>query len=178
MLHFANGKGGALSVRFARERRMKMGFTRYWYREPEISVETMRMIVDDSGKIVLPLDDHGVHMAGPIGEGAPEISIERIAFNGLTTCGHAKNTKVVIPWPTPDAAGLSSPRAVIVGEHAGGVFIDSRTCMARAGTKRFSLSALRQRRIGRNPCRTSTGEAIAAARPPFDHTISPSAQYF
>ena len=32
-----------------------MGFTRYWYRVPEISEETMRMIVDDSGKIVLPL---------------------------------------------------------------------------------------------------------------------------
>jgi hypothetical protein len=134
-----DGKEEALFVRFVRERRRKMGFTRYWYREPEISEGTMRMIVDDSGKIVLPLDDHGVHLAGPIGEGAPEISIEKVAFNGLTSCGHAKNTKVVISWPTPDAAGLSSGRALIVGEHAGGVFIDSRRCNGSCRYETFLL---------------------------------------
>jgi hypothetical protein len=63
----------------------------------------------------------------------------RFIVRRRTTCGHAKNTKVVIPWPTPDAAGLSSGRTVIVRENAGGGFIYSRTCNGSCRYETFLL---------------------------------------
>jgi hypothetical protein len=68
-----------------------MGYSQGWSREPEIPAETMRMIVEDFGKLILVLDDNGVSLAGPNGDGPPEITAERIAFNGFATSGRYRN---------------------------------------------------------------------------------------
>ena len=45
----------------------------------------------------------GVRLAGPLGNGLPEIDQDHIAFNGLWNCGHAQNVEIVIPSPAPEA---------------------------------------------------------------------------
>jgi hypothetical protein len=43
-----------------------MGYTRHWDRQLEIAPDKMRAIADDFAKIVLTLDDMGVHLADGI----------------------------------------------------------------------------------------------------------------
>jgi hypothetical protein len=45
----------------------------------------MHMIAEDFSRLILVWDDNGVPLAGPIGDGMPEITAERSAFNGSTS---------------------------------------------------------------------------------------------
>jgi hypothetical protein len=105
-----------------------MGYTHYWYRELEINKGKMKAIVDDFAKIVLRLDDMGVHLAGGLGEGVPQIDTTQIWFNGPDNCGHPKNSEISIPWPTPTASGVKDGAGVAAGSWFAGATLETRCC--------------------------------------------------
>ena len=92
-----------------------MGYCHYWEAEQEIDQESFSQIVADVQRIVLTLDDMGVRLAGPLGEGLPEIDTDQIAFNGLWHCGHVKNEEISIPFPAADAAGVGNSINAVEG---------------------------------------------------------------
>jgi hypothetical protein len=57
----------------------------------------------DFQKLILPMADVGVHLAGSLGNDEPQIDNKCIAFNGLDECGHPKNDDIFVPYPTDDA---------------------------------------------------------------------------
>ena len=95
-----------------------MGYTHYWYRPKEISIEKMAAIAEDFSKIVLTLDGMGVRLADGHGVGVPQIDTEMVYFNGLQNCGHPANSEITIPWPSQTAQGVTDGK----GERAGNWF--------------------------------------------------------
>ncbi len=105
-----------------------MGYCHYWKRERSIEPATFGRIVQDFKQIVLALDDEGVRLAGPLGEGLPEITEEQIAFNGLADCGHPENDEICIPFPDANASGVGSSADAISDGWSIGVQLRHRTC--------------------------------------------------
>jgi hypothetical protein len=105
-----------------------MGYTHYWRKEPTIDAVTMRAIVEDFNRVVLPLDDNGIPLAGGDGKGTPEITNTAIVFNGMSNCGHPQNSEITIPWPTQDGGGLDASRRAEAGHWFAGVQIEARCC--------------------------------------------------
>jgi hypothetical protein len=83
-----------------------MGYTHYWYRPLKIPAEIFWAIRLDFERLVLPLADLGVPLAGGIGEGLPVITNDLICFNGVKLCGHPANERLSIPFPAADASGI------------------------------------------------------------------------
>ena len=96
-----------------------MGYCHYWETDAEIDKESFTSITADFQRIVLTLDDLGVRLAGPLGEGLSEIDADHIAFNGIWHCGHVKNEEIVIPFPAKDAAGIGSSLDAVEGSYYG-----------------------------------------------------------
>jgi hypothetical protein len=118
-----------------------MGYCHYWEIEQEIDLEAFSLIVADVQRIVLTLDDLGVRLAGPIGEGLPEIDADHIAFNGLWHCGHVKNEEIVIPFPAVDAAGVGSSINAVAGSYHGmGTLLKRRTCDGNCSYETFTVA--------------------------------------
>jgi hypothetical protein len=134
-----------------------MGYTHYWYREQTIAPETMKHIADDFAAIVLRLDDLGVHLAGGLGEGAPEITPEMIRFNGPEDCGHPKNSAISIPWPTLHAQGVIDGKGRAAGNWFAGATLDARCCDGSCSyetfdfPREFDMSEYVQARKGKTP---------------------------
>ncbi|HZD48874.1 MAG TPA: hypothetical protein VE178_09015 [Silvibacterium sp.] len=105
-----------------------MGYNHYWHRSAEIDSEAFVRIVADFQRCVLALDDAGVSLAGPMGDGLPRIDQDAIAFNGVRDCGHPKNDEIRIPFPSEEAAGVGSSLDAIVDSWFIGVQIRRRTC--------------------------------------------------
>jgi hypothetical protein len=53
---------------------LKMGYTHYWHRPQTVPDALWDSISSDFGKLVLPLSDAGVVLAGGLGTGPPEIN--------------------------------------------------------------------------------------------------------
>ncbi len=104
-----------------------MGYTHYWYREKEIPHSVFTKIVADFRKMVTIMEHAGLRLAGPYGNGRPEISEKLVAFNGCRKCGNAK-VSVTIPWPDENAKGISFDGDARVGEWVAGDILSSRTC--------------------------------------------------
>jgi len=84
-----------------------MGYTHYWYRPPKISDSVFHAISSDFQRLIVPMADMGIQLAGWDGKNEPEINDERIRFNGHYECGHPDNEEVrCIPYPAEDAQGL------------------------------------------------------------------------
>ena len=77
-----------------------MGYTHYWQRPGVIADAFFQLIKNDFEKLILPLSDAGIELAGGLGEGIPEITDDVIRFNGLNECGHAPTDDLVIPYPS------------------------------------------------------------------------------
>src|SRR5438309_1487242 len=90
-----------------------MGYTQHWFRPPAIEGDVFRRIRADFEKLILPLADMGVPLAGGNGRNEPEIGAELIRFNGVCQCGHPKNEEILVPYPTDDARGLGSSATAI-----------------------------------------------------------------
>lgn len=118
-----------------------MGYTHYWYRKISIPSNKMQPIANDFGKVVLALDDMGVHLADGFGKNAPEISAETIWFNGLENCGHRKNEEVSIPWPDRKANGVNSRIEPISGQWFAGSLLSTRTCNGDCSYETFHFPA-------------------------------------
>ncbi len=118
-----------------------MGYCHYWDIEEEIDRESFSHIVSDVQQIVLTLDDLGVRLAGPLGEGLPEIDADRIAFNGLWHCGHLKNEEIVIPFPATDASGVGSSINAVDGSYYGmGTLLKHRACDGNCSYESFGIA--------------------------------------
>ncbi len=117
-----------------------MGYCHYWEIEQEVDRETFSCIVADVQRIVLALDDIGVRLAGPLGEGLPEIDADHIAFNGLWHCGHVANQEISIPFPSVDAAGVGASTNAVEGSYFGmGTLLRHRTCDGNCSYETFRL---------------------------------------
>jgi hypothetical protein len=118
-----------------------MGYCHYWEIEQEIDLESFALVLADVQRIVLTLDDLGVRLAGPLGEGLPEIDGDHIAFNGLWNCGHPKNEEIAIPFPAPDAAGVGSSINAVEGSYFGmGTLLKHRACDGNCSYETFRIS--------------------------------------
>jgi hypothetical protein len=95
----------------------------------EIDSAAFANIATDFGKIVLALDDMGVRLADGFGDNVPEITPENVWFNGLSKCGHRKNSEVSIPWPSDKATGgVGSSVTAVSGHWFAGSLLDKRCC--------------------------------------------------
>lgn len=104
-----------------------MGYTHYWRRPKLIPKETFKKIVADFGKLLPALEQVGVKLAGPLGEGNPVVSEDEVAFNGAAKCGHPADYDLVIPWPAPGAGGVFAGRPV-AGTWYAGHLVATRAC--------------------------------------------------
>ncbi len=105
-----------------------MGYCHYWKREQTIEKATFEAVVHDFKRIVLTLDDHGVRLAGPLGDGLPLLTEEEVSFNGFAHCGHPKNEQICIPFPDETASGVGSSIDAVTGPWFIGVLLRHRTC--------------------------------------------------
>ena len=118
-----------------------MGYCHYWEIEQQVDHESFSLVVADVQRIVLTLDDLGVRLAGPLGEGLPEIEEDHIAFNGLWNCGHPKNEEIVIPFPAADAAGIGTSMSAVEGSYFGmGTLLKHRACDGNCSYETFRIS--------------------------------------
>ena len=67
-----------------------MGYTHYYYVTPQFDKKLFAKVVADFNKMLDPIKQKGVILAGESGDGDPIVNTTKIAFNGLTECGHPK----------------------------------------------------------------------------------------
>jgi hypothetical protein len=113
-----------------------MGYSHNWYRPPVIEEDVYRRIRTDFQKLILPLADLGVPLAGWDGTNAPQIDDEAIRFNGLHHCGHPKNEDIFVPYPSEQARGIG-PSSTAIGECDEYLRIDHRCCSGRCSHDAF-----------------------------------------
>jgi hypothetical protein len=117
-----------------------MGYTHYWYRPPIVPEDLFRRIRSDFERLILPLSDLGVELAGGLGEGLPVINDDMIWFNGLRGCGHPPNEDLVIPYPSQAAQGIGPSATAIDGDFYNlGVTVRHRCCNGRCDCETFLL---------------------------------------
>ncbi|MDO8303281.1 MAG: hypothetical protein Q7T18_08570 [Sedimentisphaerales bacterium] len=82
-----------------------MGYTHYWRRVRKFDSEWYEKVVTDFKEVMKHLSPF-VPLAGGSGEGAAEITIENIRFNGVEKCGHA-DRNLGIAWADENARGVA-----------------------------------------------------------------------
>jgi len=117
-----------------------MGYTHSWHRPAIIAQDIFDAIRLDFERLILPLADAGIALAGGLCEGAPEISDQVIRFNGLNECGHPTNDEIVIPYPSERAEGIG-PSSTALDEGSDGLItrVKHRCCNGRCSYETFSL---------------------------------------
>jgi len=123
-----------------------VGYTHYWYRPKTIRKQEFESIVRDFKVLVPYLAKAGCPLAGPRGEGEAVINKGEIAFNGPRACGHPKNSKISIPWPTGDAGGIANPfkENAKTGTRYAGAEIRKRCCDGDCSYESFIFSRIRK----------------------------------
>jgi hypothetical protein len=120
-----------------------MGYTHYWYRPVTIPDAVFEAIRRDFGKVILPLSDAGIEIAGGLGEGPPEITGDAIVFNGVDGCGHPLSDELVIPYPSEHAHGIGPSATAIDGSfYELGVTVKHRCCNGHCSFETFRLEKL------------------------------------
>jgi hypothetical protein len=71
-----------------------MCYSQYWYRPQVIPDVIFQNIKRDFERLILPLADIGAPLAEPSGSDEPELTDDRIAFNGVAACGHPRNEEL------------------------------------------------------------------------------------
>ena len=122
-----------------------MGYTHYWHRPLAIETDAMRKIADDFTQLIAPLAAHGIKLAGGMGDGEPEISTQRLLFNGDQHCGHVKNAAISIPWPTADAGGIGNSLEGKAGSWFAGASLETRCCNGDCSYETFYLPRILER---------------------------------
>ena len=129
-----------------------MVYTHYWHRPHTIPDAVFHATRSDFEKIVLPLSDAGIELAGGLGEGPPIISEDRISFNGLNECGHPQTDELVIPYPSAEAQGVGPSSTAIDGSFYDlGVTVKHRCCNGQCSFETFSLRKSKELRPDETP---------------------------
>jgi len=151
-----------------------MGYTHYWSRPEEIPARYFHAIRADFEKLILPLSDLGVHLAGPQGDDVPILAQNLIAFNGLHACGHPVDEDIVIPYPSEFAQGLGSSHNAIDGSFYGvGVTLKHRCCGGSCRCESFHLARIKQIHPGETPDEQGFfGEGTKTAFRPYDIAVT------
>jgi hypothetical protein len=132
-----------------------VGYCHYWRRPAEIEPEAYSRVIHDFRRCVLALDDAGVPLAGPNGDGLPKIGGDEIAFNGVSQCGHPPNEAVCIPFPSEDASGVGESTGAIAGEWSIGVQLRRRTCNGNCSYEPFFFERVIEQSRGKAGKRVS-----------------------
>ncbi len=119
-----------------------MGYNHYWRRADEIERSVYDGIVLDFERLILPLEDVGVRLAGAHGDGVPQIDHSAITFNGVRKCGHPDNPDIYIPFPCATGNGIGSSRDGIQSSNPLFVELKHRTCNGRCDCESFNLPRL------------------------------------
>lgn len=106
-----------------------MGYTHYWRtRNGVLDTTQFLRFQRDALLVVKTAAGLGVPVAGPDGEGQPEVTDDVFSFNGVETCGHPHNARIVIPWPASIASGVGDSTDAHAGEWFAGATLSARTC--------------------------------------------------
>lgn len=117
-----------------------MGYSHYWYRPASVPDDLFRAIRSDFERLILPLSDAGVELASWDGKGVPEVTDERIAFNGPEECGHPENEEITIPYPSKEGQGVGpNTTALVEMEHGLLTRIRHRCCNGCCAYESFHL---------------------------------------
>lgn len=134
-----------------------MGYTHYWYRPRVIPDAIFRRIGGDFEKLIVPLSDAGIELAGGLGEGTPEITEDVVRFNGLNACGHPPTDELVIAYPSEHAHGIGPSSTAIDGSfYELGVTVKHRCCNGRCSFETFCLA--KSREVGREETPETNGQ--------------------
>jgi hypothetical protein len=116
-----------------------MGYNHYWHREEAIESSLFEKIAFDFERLILPLEDAGVRLAGYDGRGLPQIDHSGIVFNGVEECGHPQNPDIYIPFPCDTASGIGSSGDAIYSSSPLFVELKRRTCNGVCRCESFNL---------------------------------------
>jgi hypothetical protein len=114
-----------------------MGHNHYWYRRAEIDAKDFKRILTDFERLILPLEDIGVCIAGIDGSSVPEINQSTITFNGIRKCGHAPNPDIYIPFPSASASGVGKSDGAIFRSNPLFVELNHRKCNGQCSCEPF-----------------------------------------
>ena len=117
-----------------------MGYNHYWRLEAEIDRKLFERIVLDFERLILPLEDAGIPLAGFDGSGLPAIDHSQIVFNGVEECGHPENRDIYIPFPCVTASGVGHSSDAIYSSNPLFVKLRHRTCNGMCCCEPFNLS--------------------------------------
>src|SRR5690242_6671427 len=117
----------------------QMGYSHCWRRPQRIPGEIWAAIRRDFERLLLPLNDLGVELAGGLGTGWPEVTDDLIRFNGLEECGHPVFEDLVIPYPSETAQGIGTSITAIDGDYGLGVTVKHRCCAGRCAHDTFTF---------------------------------------
>jgi hypothetical protein len=148
-----------------------MGYCHYWERHREFDQVAFSTLVFDFQRCVLALDDMGVRLAGPLGEGLPEIGPELVAINGLKNCGHAKNEEICIPFPAIDASGIGPSANAAVSPYFIGVQVKHRTCDGRCDYETFTFERITSLSAKSEPDQAWHFDSCKTAFRPYDLAV-------
>jgi hypothetical protein len=151
-----------------------MGYSHYWRRPRAIPDAVFRAIRSDCEKLILPLSNNGVELAGGLGEGLPEISDDRIWFNGLNDCGHPTSNELGLVYPSEEAHGIGAASTAIDGSfHNLGVTVKHRCCGGRCSCETFLLNKTLELRPGDAPDESGLFcESVKTAFRPYDIAVT------
>ncbi len=116
-----------------------MGYTHYWRREKELDAAKYASAVADFQRLILTLEDSGIRLAGPMGDGLPEFTADELAFNGPDDCGHPQNSEISIPWPAPSAGGVGPNKTAVDGSWFAGALLQTRACDGSCSYETFRI---------------------------------------
>lgn len=83
-----------------------MGYTHYWYRPEHLDSQKFAAFAKDCAKIVMHSRGLGIDIAGGLGDGNPEITPQKVWFNGSDEQVPGRWTtqeQITIPWPADSA---------------------------------------------------------------------------
>ncbi len=123
-----------------------MGYTHYWERERTIDPATFHWITADFSRLILPLHDKGVSLAGPLGRHVAEITDDRIAFNGVADYGHPSQ-EICIPHPDDDAWGVGHASDAVSGHAFLHTLLRHRACDGNCSYETFTFDRVQQPRF-------------------------------
>ncbi len=134
-----------------------MGYTHYWRRERKFGRAEFGCVLADFARVVPVLEELGVVLAGPLGDGCPVVLADEISFNGVLACGHPRRP-LGIAWPAPGAGGvcLAYAQAASGDGDVGGAWfagrqLRSRSCDGDCSYESFWLGRVRPVAAGERP---------------------------
>ena len=115
-----------------------MSYSHYFKRAPALHPAAFIQAVEDIRLVFEKVRQLGVLLAGPSGEGLPELTDYTIAFNGPRECGH-RYRNLGDPYPARDAHGVEANNLPVVGPWHSGALLNTRVCGGCCAGKPFVI---------------------------------------